>query len=133
MKSTTLRTAALLVLFGAMSLSCSDDNDKDTNNTAKTVEYRVLTDSPIITSVMFRNTDGEMEEGFTGDNPAEWIGALDVEPPYNAHLVASFDNTNPATVAGTISIYVDDELVNVTPVSVPPNAMQTAIADFNVE
>ena len=124
----------MLVLLAVMSLSCSDDNDQDNNNQNTTVEYRVTVDAPIITSVMFRNSDGEMEEGFTTESdPSEWIGALDVDPPYNAHVVATFNNPGMEVITGSVSIYVDDEFVTTVPVSVPAAAMITVTADHDIE
>jgi hypothetical protein len=115
------------MFFFCVSISCSSSD----GNSKTQVIYKVLTESSMTTSIMYRKADGTMTEGLT-ENILEWEKTVNVDKPFTASLNVTFNNTNPNTENYWLSIYVDGDLKSYIPGVVPASATTTGTATFEI-
>jgi hypothetical protein len=125
MKNFPKAIGIVILFFSLLACSSGDGNSKTQ------VSYKLLSDSPIVTSIMYRNADGVMVEGLT-ENTVDWEKAINVDRPFTSTLVVTFNNTNTATENYWLSIYVDGDLESYIPGVVPANATTTGTATFEI-
>ncbi|RZJ31213.1 MAG: hypothetical protein EOO48_02740 [Flavobacterium sp.] len=112
-----------LILF-----ACSSSGDSKTK-----IKYVVHADSQMITSIMYRDSNGDMQEGLT-EVIVDWNKTINVDTPFSANLVVSFNNVSSSTSAYYLAIYRngESEPSEYVPGIVPASAITTGTATLEV-
>jgi hypothetical protein len=116
--------SALMLLF-----SCSSSDDASKTN----VKYIVTSTANTITSVMYRDANGEMTEA-VGDVPViEWTKSINVDDPFNAYLEVTTLNMELDAKEYDLAIYVDGELVDYLPAETPSGENDSSMLEFDID
>jgi hypothetical protein len=116
--------SAFILLF-----SCSSGDDASKTN----VKYIVTSTANTITSVMYRDANGEMTEA-VGDVPViEWTKSINVDDPFNAYLEVTTLNMEPDAKEYDLAIYVDGELVDYLPAETLSGENDSSMLEFDID
>lgn len=118
-----------VLLLLATAISCSNDDGPSGTK----VRYKVMTSGDILTSISFRGRDGELIGVPISSVSNEWGKTIFVQPPFNADLTVGFDNQTDASQDYTLTIYVDDVIVETVPGTVSAGITTSAFATHVVE
>jgi len=118
----------LLAALTFVIISCSGDDESDKTS----VKYIVTSESDMITSLQYRNANGNMIEAI-GDAPGiEWTRSINVDIPFDARLEVTVVNTESEAMAYDLAVYVDGELVDYLPAEAPANGTDSSILEYDL-
>jgi hypothetical protein len=121
-----------VLLLAVFVISCSSDSD----NSPK-VKYQIAEIDNSITEIRYTKSNGDTQiltdwTEFAGTNgDSKTVNASDI--PFNAELQITVNNVTPSVKTYTLVIYVDGEIADFTPMSVPPMTTTTGEVDYIVE
>jgi len=119
------------LVLAVMITSCSSDS----SNSPK-VKYQIAELDNAVTEIQYTNSNGDTQiltdyTDFAGSGDSKTVSAKNL--PFAAKLQITVNNQTPNTKTYTLVIYVDGEVADSTPMSVPPMAMTTGLVDFTVQ
>ncbi len=116
-----------LSIFGTV-LSCSSDDSPS----GPKVRYSVYTSTDMITSIAFKNREGEMTSVSVDNLNGEWGKTVTVQTPFAATAVASFKNETETTQTYSVSVFVNGVIADTEQGSVSPGVTTNASVSANV-
>jgi hypothetical protein len=126
-----LKSLFSIFLLAIFVISCSSDSD----NSPK-VKYQIAEIDNAITEIRYTKSNGDTQilddyTDFAGSGDSKTVSASDI--PFEAKLQITVNNTTPNAKTYTLVIYVDGEVADFTPMSVPPMSITTGQVDYIVE
>jgi len=122
------KTVMILIISLALS-SCHHDVDDD----AKSVQYRVIVEGPILKGVTYKSANGEIN---TVDPVADvniWHTTEFTDDDFEAHFITEFVNSGTDDEPYKLSCFVEGELVSVKEGIVLPLSETTEEIKYFVE
>ncbi|MGC4040485.1 MAG: hypothetical protein QM710_06805 [Flavobacterium sp.] len=124
----TLKVLFCALALSVFAISCSSDDDDSTK-----VKYQIVGIDNAVTQIQYKKGNGSMETltdytDFAGSGDATTVSVSNF--PFTADLKVTVNNTTNAVKTYSLAIYVDGEVEDMTPFSVPAMSTATGEVDF---